>query len=76
MIDYVKMMVRLKDLRCKSGITQKALAKKIGVTYYAISNYERGISVPRIEIADDIADYFGVSLDWLTGRTDKKEVNG
>lgn len=76
MIDYVKMMVRLKNLRDKSGISQKALAKKIGVTHYAISNYERGISVPRIEIADDIADYFGVSLDWLTGRTDKKEVNG
>lgn len=75
MIDYVKMMVRLKDLRCQSGLTQKELAEKIGTRKESICTYEAGKVVPKIENLDYIADYFDVSVDWLMGRTDKKEFN-
>lgn len=74
MIDPLKMGCRLESLRSECFMTQEVLAKKIGVTKDTISHIEKSKYTPRLEIIDAIADYFNVSLDWLTGRTDKKEV--
>lgn len=60
---------RLKELREKYGIFQSELAKVLNVTSQAISNYEAGKREPQISELIKIAEYFGVSIDYLVGRT-------
>ena len=66
---------RIKYLRCKNGITQESLGKTLGVRQDAISTYERGLNYPEVRNLIILADYFGVSLDYLVGRTDNPEIN-
>lgn len=58
----------LKDLREKMEISQRTLAKKLGVKQAAVSAYERGIRFPTAEKLIKIADFFDVSTDKLLGR--------
>lgn len=64
---------RLKALRTKKKLTQKQLAEKINVTHVSISGYENGNRSPDTDTLEKIADYFGVSTDYLLGRTDTLE---
>lgn len=66
---------RLKILRNECGINQTTLGEEIGVTVKQIQRYESGESEPTLSKLQRMADYFDVSLDYLTGRTDKREVN-
>lgn len=58
---------RIKQLRTEYEMTQEEFGKLFGVTKYAVSLYESGKSVPNDEIKKKMAEYFGVSLDWLMG---------
>lgn len=60
----------LKKLRLESGISQKELAEKLGVSPTNIYNYEIGRTQPSIEWLVKIADFFDISVDYLIGRTD------
>lgn len=60
---------RIKGLREKEKISREALAEKIGVSYWSLSKYETGDREPDIETLQKIANFFEVSLDYLTGRT-------
>ena len=60
---------RLRQLREENKLSQKELAKYLGVTGRTISYYEYGKRFPSPETLNRIADYFNVSLDWLFGRT-------
>lgn len=53
------------DLRKANGYTQIGLAEKLNYSDKAISKWERGESVPEIGVLKEIADLFGVSLDYL-----------
>lgn len=68
----MKFSDRLRFLRHNRGLTNKQLAQQSHISHQAISNYECGITLPRIDTAIILADFFGVSLDYLVGRTDKK----
>lgn len=61
---------RIQSLRKQKGITQEELGKALGVTAQAVSNWECG-GTPDAELLPHIADYFGVSIDNLFGRTDE-----
>lgn len=61
---------RLIQLRKDNGLSQIALAKEIGVSSRVYQTYEYGKSEPGMSKLVRIADVFGVSLDYLTGRTD------
>ena len=61
-------MLRLKELRQKKGLTQGKLAEKIGVSRSAISMYEIDASEPDLDTLNIIANFFNVSIDYLTGR--------
>lgn len=61
---------RLRDLLNKKNISMQALSVEIGVSRQAISQYCDGSTVPNADKLLKIADYFGVSLDYLVGRTD------
>lgn len=62
---------RLKQLRKQKGITQEELARVIGVERSAVGQYEgkRGV-IPSDPVKIKIAEYFGVSIDYLLGKTD------
>lgn len=73
---------KLKELRAKNGVTQQELADAIGVAVQTIwvyeNNDEKG-KTPALDKVIGIADFFGVSVDWLLGRNfeeSHKEWNG
>ncbi|MBQ7295585.1 MAG: helix-turn-helix transcriptional regulator [Clostridia bacterium] len=57
----------LKRLRKEKGLTQESLADILGVSFQAISKWERGENYPDIALLPAIAAYFGVSIDMLLG---------
>ena len=59
---------RLSDLLASSDISQRELAKEIGVSNSTISRIISGNGNVQLKIAVAIADHFCVSLDWLVGR--------
>ena len=63
---------RLILLRKEKGITQSELGEQLGVVKSTISVYEAEHSEPNIETLIKMADYFGVTTDYLLGRSDKK----
>jgi len=65
-----KFSERLKELRLEFGLSQDALAKKVGITHTAIFLWEQGKRVPNLDAVITIAKYFGVSLDYLAGLED------
>ena len=60
--------VRLKELRLQHGFSQEELAEQIGIKRNTYSDWENGKCKPNYEKLEKIADFFGVSLDWLFGR--------
>jgi len=65
-----KLSERIKSERTKLGLTQEGLADLCKVTKSAVSLYESDKSIPNDEIKNIMADLFGVSMDYLMGRTD------
>ncbi len=63
---------RLKQCRKEIGYTQGQVAIYCDITEKTYQNYELMTREPKLEILIKIADLFDVSLDFLTGRTDKK----
>lgn len=53
------------ELRKRDKLTQAELAEKLNYTDKAISKWERGESIPSVEILKQIADMFGVTVDFL-----------
>ena len=64
---------RIAQLRKEADLKQDELAKAINVSQDTISMMERGKRLASMEVLVAIADYFNVSIDWLTGRSDIRE---
>ncbi len=64
---------KLKKLRKERKVTQEQLASIIGVERSSIGKYETGTQ-PSTDIMKRIADYFGVTVDYLLGREEKSSV--
>jgi len=65
-----KFRIRLKELRKEKGLTQTQLAEELGFTRVNISDWEWKGMEPSFDIVIKIADFFGVSIDYLFGRED------
>ena len=61
-------------LRKERGITQKQAAQDLGISQAQLSHYEKGIRECGLEFVVQVADYYGVSCDYLLGRS--AERNG
>ncbi len=59
---------RLFELRRQAGLSQEELAHLLGLTRQAVQKWEAGTSRPDMDNLAALADYFHVSLDYLTGR--------
>ena len=64
-------MIRLKALRTDKGLSQKEMAEYLGISQPAYANYERQAREADYETLKKLADYFGVTVDYLLGREDK-----
>ncbi len=88
MKDYIENIIgdNIRTLRRQRAINQTTLAAELNIRRQSVSAYERGVTLPDIYILIRIADYFGISLDELTGHTgtyprgpgasDKSRTNG
>lgn len=56
-------------LRKERGITQKQAAQDLGISQAQLSHYEKGIRECGLEFVVQVADYYGVSCDYLLGRS-------
>lgn len=63
------MVANLKKLRLEKGYSQQKLAGLLGITQQAVYKYENLSVEPDIATLIRMADIFGVSVDYLIGRT-------
>lgn len=69
-------MNRLKQVRLSKGLNQTELAEALNLSQAAISGYETGKYDPGMKIWKQIADFFGVSVDYLIEDVnEEKKVN-
>ena len=62
---------RLRDMREDADLSQEKLAQILGIRQTVYSRYERGYQTIPLELLIKLADYYHVSLDYLTGRVDR-----
>lgn len=65
--------IRLKELREAAGYSQYSFAREFGVAQSTVGGWEAGKREPNFETIQRIADFFGVSVDYLLGRADEKK---
>ena len=65
---------RIRILLKEAGLTQAQAAQKVGLSSRGYQDLELGAN-PRGDTLVSLADFYGVSLDWLMGRTDVRAVN-
>jgi transcriptional regulator with XRE-family HTH domain len=70
------MALRIRDLREDRDLTQTQLADLLQVHQTTYSDYERGLLNIPIPALHTLADFYGVSVDYLLGRTDIKTPYG
>ena len=69
MVDFSQ---RLKKLRADKHLTQAQVAKRVGVTASMVSSYETDIRLPSYDVMISLADLFGVTVDYLLCREEKR----
>ena len=67
------MRLRIRDLREDRDLTQKEIADLLMCDQSLYSKYERLERPLPLDLADKLADFYGVSLDYLVGRTAQKK---
>lgn len=67
--------MKLKQLREQKGLSQYEIAPLLDVTQATYANYELEKTQPTIETLCKIADYYGVSLDYLCEHETKNKID-
>lgn len=62
---------RIRDLRIDRGLTQEQIAEVLHVSQNTYSQYEIGTSRYPLDAVVKLAEYYGVSVDYLVGLTDE-----
>lgn len=66
----------IKKIRTENNLTQKEFAKKYGVTYQAVSKWERGINMPDISLLKEISNDYNINIsELLDGKYNEKEIH-
>lgn len=74
MFDTMQTAKRIKEMRMKNNMTQMGLADALGVSYQAVSNWERGNSMPDISKLGELSGLLGCSIDELLGSSKETET--
>ena len=64
---------RIRNLRIDNGYTQQQVADYLNVRQNTYSQYEIGVLRYPVDVIMKLADFYGVSVDYLLGRTDVKK---
>lgn len=72
---YCDFSETFRQLRKNRNLTQKELGAKIGLSKAVISKYENGMAYPTFDMLIQIAQYFGVTTDYLLGVAESKTIN-
>jgi transcriptional regulator with XRE-family HTH domain len=67
MFDMKEIGKRISTLRKKKGLTQMELANKFGISFQAVSNWERGAAMPDISNLTDLANALDSTVDYILG---------
>lgn len=65
----------LKELRIAKNKTQLQVQMDTGIEQALLSKYENGVRIPPTDTLMILADYYGVSMDYIMGRTDQPAIN-
>ena len=63
----------IRSLRIDKNLTQKQVAQHLGISQNTYSQYEIGVLNYPVDALIKLADLYGVSVDYLLGRTSQKE---
>ena len=74
MFDMSKIGRNIARLRKEAGLTQMGLADAMGISFQAVSNWERGQTMPDISKLPELASILGVTVDGLLGADEAKVV--
>jgi len=66
---------KLRKARNNTGFTQIEVSRELKISRPTIAQYETGTREPDIETLGKLADFYGVSVDWLLGTAGEKKVN-
>lgn len=64
-------MIRLLELRTERELSQRKMAKVLNISQGTYNNWENSNTQPSIEQLIQLAEFFGVSVDYLIGNTDE-----
>ena len=67
---------KIRLLRTEQGISQKELAKRVGVDQKQISRYENGTYEPSLAVVEKLSGAFGVTVDFLIRGKETKALEG
>ena len=65
---------KLYALRQERGLTQKQVGEALSMAARQYQRFEKGEQKPGFDNLRNMADFYGVSVDWLMGRTERREV--
>ncbi len=69
------MFERIKNLREDHDLTQEYIAKYLKINRVVYNRYENGLREMPISLLIKLADFYNVSIDYITNRTSIKEIN-
>lgn len=69
----LKLPERLHSLRKERKLTQEDTAKELKIALSSYRRYESGGREPTASVLVQMADFYDVSLDYLVGRSDRRE---
>lgn len=67
-------MNRIKELRKQRKLSQRALSEQIGVNIRTVQRWERGDGAMKPPTAEGVANFFGVSVGYLLGYSQKPDI--
>lgn len=65
----------IRRLRQERGLNQEELGRRVGASKQSVSNWENGNIAPSIDLLIRLADFFGVSTDYLLGRQGQRTLD-
>ena len=74
-VDRLERLIRLGELRCENKISQEKVAELLGVTRPQYTLYETGRREIPIKYLIILANFYGVSIDYIVGETNIRNRN-
>lgn len=68
MFEMDKIGKKIAEARKKQNITQMELADKLNISFQAVSNWERGVSMPDISKLSELSEILHITIDELIGK--------